>query len=252
MVLSERRPALSALLLHACCAPCSLEPVRLLQEQGHRPVLFFANSNIHPVEEYERRLSALKQWTSAERIELIVAPYDPDRWMKFVAEPFFEHQNRTVRCRACYRFRLQETAQVAKERGFNAIATTLSVSPYQDHRAIEEELVTAADNEELEARYADYRPYYPAATQRSRTLGLYRQRYCGCFPSRQEAEAQREARRVVRQAQRERKRIAEAPQRAAQEAQLHLKRAERQAYEAKQQAKRAAKKAWREAHRASR
>ena len=37
---------------------------------------------------------------------------------------------REARCRACYRLRLEETARVAAERGFEGIGTTLSVSPY--------------------------------------------------------------------------------------------------------------------------
>ena len=55
------------MLLHACCGPCSLEPVRLLQERGIFPVIFYANSNIHPREEYEHRLETLREWAGGAK-----------------------------------------------------------------------------------------------------------------------------------------------------------------------------------------
>ena len=50
------------LLLHACCGPCSLEPTRLLKAAGHDITIYYANSNIHPAEEYEHRLATLRAW----------------------------------------------------------------------------------------------------------------------------------------------------------------------------------------------
>ena len=39
------------LLLHACCCPCTLEPLRLLLEEGHDIAIAYMNSNIHPAED---------------------------------------------------------------------------------------------------------------------------------------------------------------------------------------------------------
>ena len=39
---------MTRLLLHACCAPCSLEPVRLLEEEGFEPTICWTNPNIQP------------------------------------------------------------------------------------------------------------------------------------------------------------------------------------------------------------
>lgn len=68
------------ILLHACCGPCSLEPVRVLREEGTEPTVFFANSNIHPAEEYDRRLATLRQWAAGEGLEVAEGAYDAEAW----------------------------------------------------------------------------------------------------------------------------------------------------------------------------
>ncbi len=61
------------LLLHACCAPCSLEPVRLLREEGFEPAICWTNPNIQPRDEWQRRLDELRRWCADGGIELIEA-----------------------------------------------------------------------------------------------------------------------------------------------------------------------------------
>ncbi len=146
-----------------------------------------------------------------------------------------------ARCRACYRLRLRETAQVAAQGGYEAIATTLSVSPYQYTSLIKEELQDAANRAGIQALFEDFRPYYPQATKRSRELGMYRQNYCGCRFSDLEARAERKMRAEKRAA----KKAARAEKRAIEEAALEKRRAERAAYEAKQARKHALLKAFR-------
>ena len=60
-----------SLLLHACCAPCSLEPVRLLREEGFEPTICWTNPNIQPRDEWQRRLDELRRWCTDGGIELI-------------------------------------------------------------------------------------------------------------------------------------------------------------------------------------
>ena len=64
------------LLLHACCGPCSLEPVRLLKEEGHDITIAYMNSNIAPASEYQHRLSTLLDWAKAQDIPVIEGPYE--------------------------------------------------------------------------------------------------------------------------------------------------------------------------------
>lgn len=67
------------LLLHACCGPCSLEPTRLLKAAGHDITIYYANSNIHPAEEYEHRLATLRAWAADAGFEVLEGPYDRQR-----------------------------------------------------------------------------------------------------------------------------------------------------------------------------
>ena len=103
------------LLLHACCAPCSLEPVRLLREEGFEPTICWTNPNIQPRDEWQRRLDELRRWCADGDIELIEAGEDRERWEAGVA-PL--GADRARRCRACYALRLAEACRVAQERGF--------------------------------------------------------------------------------------------------------------------------------------
>ncbi len=155
-------------------------------------------------------------------------------------------EKRAARCRACYRLRLEEAARCAAAQGFEALSTTLAVSPYQYSDIICEELKRAAAQAGVQAVFEDFRPFYPEAARRSRELGMYRQNYCGCLLSHAEASAERAERKAQRKAQQAAKRAAHADAHAAEKAQLEARKAERAAYDKKQARKRAILKALRE------
>ena len=303
------------LLLHACCGPCSLEPTRLLKAAGHDITIYYANSNIHPAEEYEHRLATLRAWAADAGFEVLEGPYDPATWeasagrigdaaiaeieqarakagvegerevepgspddtasnrCKTVTDTnhgasapdgaslfasatgsvapcaavlSVDPARREARCRACYRLRLEETARVAAERGFEGIGTTLSVSPYQYTQVIREEVERAAAQAGVASVFEDFRPYYDEATRESRELGMYRQNFCGCRISNLEAAAERAERKEQRAAAKAAERAAHADERAAEEAARAAHKAERAAYDKKQARKRAILKALRE------
>ncbi len=176
---------MTRLLLHACCAPCSLEPVRLLEEEGFEPTICWTNPNIQPKDEHDRRLEELRRWTAANGIPLIEAHEGYDAWERGVAP--IGARDRERRCRACYGLRLAEAVRVACDEGFDHIATTLAVSPYQLFETCNDVLARLAGAHGLTAVVRDFRPWYPEATRRSRELGMYRQNYCGCRFSAAEA-----------------------------------------------------------------
>lgn len=184
------------LLLHACCGPCLLEPFDAFAGEHDVDVVFF-NPNIHPAAEYELRRDTLRAYAGERGIATIELEYDPAEWMRAVAG--LEHDP-PARCRACYRLRLGRTARYATEHGYDAISTTLTVSPYQDPESIAEEGRAAAEEAGVEFVERDFRDRYQQATQRSRDLGMYRQNYCGCLLSDLEARADRERRREERRA----------------------------------------------------
>ncbi len=176
---------MTRLLLHACCAPCSLEPVRLLVDEGFEPTICWTNPNIQPVEEHDRRLAELRRWCAEADIPLIEAREDTVRWECGVAP--IGARDRERRCRACYALRLAEACRVAEAEGFTHIATTLAVSPYQLFDTCNDVLERLAVTHGLTPVIRDFRPWYPEATRRSRELGMYRQQYCGCRFSAAEA-----------------------------------------------------------------
>lgn len=185
------------LLLHACCGPCSLEPVRIFAEENIDFAIDYYNPNIFPQEEYEHRLATIKEYVAnPEDIELIEGSYDPETWEREVAVHGFD---RPARCRACYRLRFEQAAKMAAERGFSSISTTLTISPYQFTDIILEELQAAAERHGLKAICRDFRECYPEATRRSKALGMYRQNYCGCRFSITEAAEQRAAQKAQRE-----------------------------------------------------
>jgi predicted adenine nucleotide alpha hydrolase (AANH) superfamily ATPase len=186
------------LALHTCCAPCLLEPFDALSPEMDEIVVVYANPNIHPFEEYVRRRDTLVAYARTTGIEVVELPYDPARWLTEVG---VHGNDRARRCRACYALRLRMVSDWAAENGFGAVATTLTVSPYQDPDVIAEEGERAAESAGVHHVATDFRARYPQATTRSRTLEMYRQNYCGCLLSDLEARGQREARRARRAAE---------------------------------------------------
>jgi epoxyqueuosine reductase len=186
------------LLLHACCGPCLLEPLEALLGEADSITVVFANPNIHPAEEYRRRRDTLIEHARRVGIDVVELPYDRDAWEAQVAPLASAGEER---CRACYRLRLGMAARYAAGNGFDALATTLTVSPYQHHGAIREEGQRAALSAGVTWIDRDFRDRYREATVRSRELGMYRQNYCGCVFSQEEAATQRAERKAARAAE---------------------------------------------------
>lgn len=190
--------AATPLLLHACCGPCSLEPLKLLRQEGFEPTICWTNPNIQPLEEYARRLETLMTWArEVAHVEVIIAGDPRERWESAAAPAAFDREKR---CRSCYAIRLAESCRVARERGFTFVSTTLAVSPYQLFDVCRDELLAIARAQGLTPVWRDFRPYYAEATNESRELGMYRQNYCGCRFSAAEAALERQEARDARKA----------------------------------------------------
>lgn len=192
----DRKP----LLLHACCGPCSLEPLRLLRDEGFEPTICWTNPNIQPLSEWQRRLDTLQTWAAqVAHVHVVIAKDDRARWEQSVAPAAFDRERR---CRACYALRITEACRIAQDLGFTYVSTTLAVSPYQLFDLCGKILTSTAKAHGLTAIWRDYRSHYPDATRHSRELGMYRQNYCGCRFSAAEAALERQERRDTRKAQR--------------------------------------------------
>jgi predicted adenine nucleotide alpha hydrolase (AANH) superfamily ATPase len=180
-------------LLHACCGPCLLEPFDALE--GDRVDVLFANPNIAPSEEYRLRRDALREYADSHGIAWRETEYEPGLWREAVAGV---EDDPHERCPRCFLLRLRMTAKEAAAGGYDAFATTLTVSPYQDQDAVREAARVAAQEAGVDYLDLCLADRYPEATRRSRELGMYRQRYCGCEPSMAEAEETRRRRREER------------------------------------------------------
>ena len=100
------------LLLHMCCGPCAVYPVKELRSSGIEVTGFFFNHNIHPYTEYKLRLDAVREYAAMIELEVIYRE-------EYLLEEFLKHvaQEPAARCGYCYRSRLEETAKAAAELG---------------------------------------------------------------------------------------------------------------------------------------
>jgi predicted adenine nucleotide alpha hydrolase (AANH) superfamily ATPase len=177
------RPGEDEILLHICCGPCAVAPVQALRAEGRPVTGLWFNPNIHPAQEYGRRLDSCRAFAAAEALPLVeVGDYGLRQFIARVY-PHDDMDARGARCLECYRWRMTATARIACERGFAAMTTTLLVSPHQQHDAIATIGAAAAAQYGVRFEYRDWRPAFRPARGRSRQLGLYHQQYCGCLLS---------------------------------------------------------------------
>ena len=174
------------MLLHSCCGPCSSAVIERLLPDYEVSVLYY-NPNITDEEEYLHRFSEQKRLLEEAYpgVTLVPSKYDPEAYLEAVKGLEGEPEG-GARCSVCFRLRLEETARIAKEQGFDCFDTTLTVSPHKNYDVI------SAIGQELSEKYGV--PYesgnykkkdgFKRSIELSREYGLYRQDFCGCEFSR--------------------------------------------------------------------
>lgn len=187
--LGNKRPRL---LLQCCCGPCGSYVLEYLCRHFEVTAVFY-NPNIYPQEEYDKRLFWLIKVLEANGVKLLDCPYEPERFQE-VSKGLEAEPEGGARCEKCFRLRLSETARRAKAGNFDYFCTTLTVSPHKDQERIN------ALGQELEKEFgvkwlpSDFkkREGYKRSIELSRSMGLYRQTYCGCiFSLREEQEREK-------------------------------------------------------------
>lgn len=185
------------LLLHACCAPCSSHCLELLA-QTFDITIYYYNPNIHPQQEYFRRLEELENF-------LTIFPVAVNNQIKLVkndyhVEDFFTATNvqkevelqvepeKGERCRRCYQFRMTRAWEFAEENQFDYFTTTLSISPHKDSKKIDSigrQLEKLSRGKKLKFLPSDFKKEngFLRSLQLSDEFNLYRQDYCGCIYS---------------------------------------------------------------------
>lgn len=164
------------LLLHICCAPCSIMCIESLRAEGIEPVGFWDNPNIHPYTEYRERRDALSAYAKTIGLDLILnGEYGLRPFVRTVAEDI-DH-----RCIQCYRMRFSSAAKYASENGFTHFTSTLFISPYQNHELMLQAAQEAAKEYGVAFLHRDFRPYFKEGQERAKQLDIYMQKYCGCI-----------------------------------------------------------------------
>lgn len=168
------------ILLHSCCGPCLTLPEEVLRED-YEITSYFYNPNIYPLEEYQRRKDELVNYTSLKGIKLIVEAPDFEEWTKLIQGLESEKEG-GLRCWKCYQYRLEKTAQYAKDNNYEIFTTVLSVSPHKNSAKINEIGKKLEKEYNIEFLEADFKKQegFKKSLILSKKYKLYRQNYCGC------------------------------------------------------------------------
>lgn len=180
------------LLLHSCCGPCSSYVLEYLSKYFEITV-FYYNPNIYPSEEYFYRVEEQKKiielTKSNNPIHMIEGKYDVEKFHK-MAEGLEDIPEGGIRCHKCYEMRLREAAQIAKKGGFDYFTTTLSISPHKNSQVLNKIGEKVAKEEGVKHLPSDFKKNngYKRSCEITKEFGMYRQDYCGCEFSKNEAE----------------------------------------------------------------
>lgn len=178
---SKKTPSL---LIHSCCAPCSSYVLEYLSNYFKITILYY-NPNISPKEEFIKRCEEQKRLISEmplkNKVDFIEGVYDNNRYEELIKGKEHEKEGGS-RCHICYNMRLEETAKLAKEKGYDYFTTTLSISPYKNAKVLNEIGEALAEKYEINYLYADFKKKngYKRSIELSKEYSLYRQNYCGC------------------------------------------------------------------------
>ena len=164
------------LLMHTCCAPCSVFCIDELKKENIFPDLYWYNPNIHPYKEYESRRNCLIEYAKKLNLKAIIEDeYGLDEFCRNVIDDL------DGRCtKYCYPVRLYKTFEYAKQNGYDTVTTTLLYSIYQKHDYIKYLCEKYSKEFGIDFLYRDFRVGFWEGHNKAKEEGLYMQKYCGC------------------------------------------------------------------------
>ncbi|MFC2005013.1 epoxyqueuosine reductase QueH [Chloroflexota bacterium] len=168
-------------VLHICCGVCAAGVVERLTSEGHQVYGFFYNPNIHPQEEYERRLEAAYKVAEELSFPLEVGPYTPEEWFT-ETESLENEPEGGRRCEVCFRHRLKKTSLYLQDSGLDAFTTTLTISP-QKSAAVVNRVGQEIGGDRFLVRDFKKQAGFQRASELAKKWALHRQNYCGCIYS---------------------------------------------------------------------
>ena len=164
--------------------------------------VFYYNPNISSDEEYRKRLEEEKRliaafnkqvetgnfvmnsFSHATKIHIVEGDYRPQDFYN-IARGLEQCPEGGSRCFKCYELRLRESFRVAKERGFDYVASTLTISPLKNADKINEIGFALAKEYGVSWLPCDFKKKngYKRSIELSKEFDLYRQNFCGCVYS---------------------------------------------------------------------
>ena len=183
-IIEKQGDARPTVLLHVCCGPCSSSVLEYLTQYFELTLLWY-NPNIYPEEEFQKRYDTLtkllRDMGLSDRVHVLAEPWRSGEYYARVhgleAEP-----EGGRRCTECFRLRLEETAAIAAERGFDYFCTTLTLSRHKDAvriNTLAEEIAQRTGARWLPSDFKK-RDGENRSIELCEQYHVYRQLYCGC------------------------------------------------------------------------
>lgn len=175
-------PVEGKVLLHCCCAPCSSAILECMKDNALDVTVFFSNSNIFPLEEYEIRKRELIRYCESLGVEYAEDDYDHEDWLKKVGSGRESCPERGSRCLECFRYRLKRAAEYGEKQGCKLLTTTLASSRWKNIEQINEAGRVAVEGKEILWWDMNWRKggLQPRRCELIKELGFYNQTFCGC------------------------------------------------------------------------
>ncbi|PAI19522.1 DNA integration/recombination/inversion protein [Staphylococcus aureus] len=176
------------LLLHSCCAPCSTYTLEFLTQYADIAI-YFANSNIHPKNEYLRRAKVQEQFVedfnrkTGANVKYIEAPYEPHKFVKMVKDKeLADEKEGGLRCTACFEMRLDIVAKAAVEHGYDYFGSAITLSPKKNAQLINELGMDVQKIYDVNYLPSDFKKSkgYERSIEMCNDYNIFRQCYCGC------------------------------------------------------------------------
>ena len=168
------------ILLHICCAPDSSAVYEQLRD-NYTVIGYFHNPNIHPEEEYQKRLFEANRVADKMKIQMENSIYNPKSWFESI-KGLEQEPEKGKRCEVCFLHNLRAAAKKATELDIPFFTTTLTISPHKKSSIIFSAGNTASKEFGLTFLPLDFKKKegFKRSLILSREMSLYRQKYCGC------------------------------------------------------------------------
>lgn len=189
---NEREGKRPTLLLHVCCAVCASYVLEYLYRHFEITIAYY-NPNITEESEYRYRCSELERYVReaglSEYIKFTQVDYRPQDFLDAVKGREADREG-GARCLICFMQRLRYTAELCKLGGYDYFATTLTISPLKNAEVLNRIGETVAAELGVNYLCSDFKKKegYKRSIELSKQYHLYRQNYCGCVFSQQEAQ----------------------------------------------------------------